>query len=111
MKQAWQKWIIVWAVAQTLYGSGVLAVSARFQANPAIGEAEFSAFQEWLGRYAAAPTGESKTALEPEGIKLAERRRAALAGLIRSDPERALGLAVSATVRLSLPASVSALLE
>src|SRR6266550_2804287 len=33
------------AVAETLQGSGALAVSAGFQASPAIREAEFSAFQ------------------------------------------------------------------
>ena len=76
-----------------------------------VSETPFANFTEWTRRYAQATTPETKAALEAEGVALAETRRAALADLIQSNPERALELAVPFAVRRAMPASVLALLE
>jgi len=76
------------------------------QSRPAL-----AAFESWAGRYAMAATPETKAGLVPEGVALAKQRRAVLAALIRSDPERALALAVPASIRSQLPEAVSAGLE
>lgn len=73
-------------------------------------ESEFAGFQDWVGRHAAAGVRE-REALEPEGVELARRRREELMGLIRTDPRRALELAVPMAVREGLPAAVLAELE
>src|SRR5256885_4920135 len=64
---------------------------------------EFALFAEWANRFHDAKTADAKTALEPEGVALAQARRDALAELIQSDPERALELAVPYRVRQALP--------
>ncbi len=67
-------------------------------------------FDEWSARYLAASTTE-KGALVPEGLRLAETRRAELKALIPADPKRALDSAVPMVVRQALPAAIVARLE
>ena len=70
----------------------------------------FAEFRHWTDRYlAAAP--DARLRLVAEGVHLAQNRRTALAGLIRSDPRSALAVAVPMTVRQELPAEVLAVLE
>lgn len=70
----------------------------------------FSKFSEWTHVYlAAGPT--EKAALETQGIEWATERRKAMAAIIESDPERALELAISDSLRRQLPSSVTKLLE
>src|SRR5258706_6279107 len=49
---------------------------------------EFSRFVEWTQRYRSASTPAEKSALEVEGVALAQARRDVLAQLIRDDPKR-----------------------
>jgi hypothetical protein len=70
-----------------------------------------ASFQSWTGRYETAATPEAKAGLVSEGVALAKQRRALLAGLIKSDPEKALALAVPASIRNQLPVEISAELE
>jgi hypothetical protein len=67
-------------------------------------------FSAWSVRYLAA-TPAQRLRLESEGAKLAATRRGVFQQLIRSDPQRALELAVPRVVRQDLPAAVVALLE
>ena len=71
----------------------------------------FARFADWAGRYVSAGQGGGSPALVREGRTLAEERRAALAGMIQTDPERALAMGVPAAVRQRLPAEVTTLLE
>lgn len=70
-----------------------------------IPEPEFSGFREWSDRFLAA-SGDDRSALEAEGVALAQVRREEMSALIRSNPERALALAVPFSVRLQLPEAV-----
>ena len=55
-------------------------------------ESDFARFRDWTARYVVAdPT--AKSGLVGEGVVLAKARREDLAGLIRSDPQRATVLA------------------
>jgi M6 family metalloprotease-like protein len=72
---------------------------------------ELAAFQSWAGRYETAATPEARAGLVAEGVALAKQRRALLAGLIKSNPEKALALAVPASIRSRLPREISAGLE
>jgi hypothetical protein len=69
------------------------------------------AFRSWTGRYVAAQTAGEKAGLLSEGVGLAKQRRALLTNLIKSNPEKALALAVPASIRTQLPKEVSAGLE
>ncbi len=73
-------------------------------------EPAFARFKDWTKRHAAA-TPQGRAALEDEGVALARARLAAMADRIRSNPQRALELAVPLVVRERMPASVRALLE
>ena len=72
---------------------------------------ELAAFQSWADRYATAATPGAKAGLVAEGLALVKQRRVLLAGLIKSNPEKALALAVPASVRSQLPGEISAGLE
>jgi hypothetical protein len=71
----------------------------------------FRKFAAWCERYRAARSNEERSSLESEGRQLAQERRAALASLIRDNPELALSLAVPFEVRQTLPASFLELFE
>lgn len=73
-------------------------------------EPAFARFHEWTTRYLAAPIND-RTALEAEGLVLAQTRRAELKELIVTNPEHALDLAVPLALRQQLPDSVVELLE
>jgi len=75
-----------------------------------VAEPAFARFAEWANKYRAADATD-KAAMEQEGVQLARERREALRGLIQTDPERALALAVPVGVRGSLPDAVNGLLE
>jgi len=68
-------------------------------------------FRDWLRTYRDAPSIHVKAAMEATGLALAEDRRAKLAGLIVSDPERALKWALSESERSGLPIGVVNRLE
>ena len=76
----------------------------------ATGDGSFDRFAAWLREYVAAPSGRKRDLLE-RGEPLAAERRAELRGLIRSDPGRALAMAVPLSVRRQLPSSILGLLE
>jgi hypothetical protein len=67
---------------------------------------ELASFSDWANR-AVASAGTN----EPQGLALAQQRRAALLNLIKSDPAAALASAVPANVRSQLPAPIVAQLE
>lgn len=76
----------------------------------------FGEFREWLRRRREAAGGPGAGPgmpgeLESEGLALAHRRRDALLALIRTDPRRALAMALSERERAELPAAIGALLE
>lgn len=100
------------APAQSIAPAQSVAVAAAGAPAAAVqsGLPEFDRFNAWLARYLAAAPAD-RAALLAEGRELAAARRAALARLIVSDPERALGLAVSMVARQQLPAELLALLE
>ena len=74
-------------------------------------EPEFAAFKAWVSRHNAAPSVAEKNALESEGLTLATERLRKMADLIQADPERAIALAVPASIRSQLPAAMAALTE
>ncbi len=79
-----------------------------WEASPS--EAPFAAFAGWARRFQdVAPAGRS--ALESEGVTLALARLTALANLIQANPERALALAVPASLRAILPESIRSVSE
>jgi len=90
--------------------SNILFRTAAIWWQQPIAEEPFARFHDWAERYVAAPLAD-KAALETEGIYLSKERRQALVTLIRSDPERALQLAVPIGVRKALPDPVSDQLE
>jgi len=67
-------------------------------------------FSDWGKRFQASALNE-RAAMVDQGVRLAQARRSELAGLIRTDPERALASTVSAATRRLLPAAVRELLE
>jgi uncharacterized delta-60 repeat protein len=71
-------------------------------------QTEFKAFTEWTQRYLAAADHEG---LVKEGLQLAAIRREAMVKMIRTNPERALALAVPFMVRKKLPEEVVSMLE
>ena len=84
------------------------AADVRWQGP--IAEGDFSRFRDWTRSYLAADSS-AKGSLAADGIALAKARRDDMTGLIKSDPRRALELAVPAGVRRDLPAEVAAQLE
>ena len=79
--------------------------------NQPVSEPEFVAFKAWVVRHDAAPSVVEKNALESEGVTLATARLRKMVDLIQADPERAIALAVPASVRSQLPAVMAALIE
>src|SRR4029077_8709511 len=73
----------------------------------------FTNFRAWVQRYVTnSVTGKTVRPLQiSEGVRLAVKRREALAELIKSDPARAIALSVPAHVRRSLPSAVVQELE
>jgi hypothetical protein len=69
-----------------------------------------SDFARWTEDYLRAGIPASNASVS-EGVRLAQERRAALAHLIRTDPEEALKNAVPLAVRAQLPGAITALLE
>ena len=90
-------------------GSNTLAYASAWsaeQSHPALKD-----FSAWAARFSTAPTPTAKAQLVPEGVVLAQQRRAALGKLIRLDPQKALALAVPASVRQQLPPEIDSQLE
>ncbi|HEY1109555.1 MAG TPA: hypothetical protein VGE76_13000, partial [Opitutaceae bacterium] len=69
------------------------------------------AFRAWTERYRGAPSLTARLVLEPEGVALAQARRAEMRKLIVTDPRQALAVTVPMVVRQELPAAVLAQLE
>jgi hypothetical protein len=90
-------------------GTAGATVETRIEL-PADIEADFSRFEEWIGKYTVG-TPDAKTALLPAGIELAKARRTTLQKLIVSNPQAALQRAVSWKTRQLLPSSIVELLE
>ncbi|TAK96422.1 MAG: PKD domain-containing protein [Verrucomicrobia bacterium] len=95
------------AAAQT--ASPLFRTRAMVWAEP-VPESAFARFKDWTQRYLSIEPA-SRAGLVAEGIELATARRAALKELIKTDPERALQLAVPSGVRKQLPAEITSLLE
>jgi len=95
-------------------GKGLLSAAKPAEA-PARHRADypgaFDGFQDWVERYTAAADSDAKAALLDEGVQLAIARRALMAKLIESDPQRALELAAPWHWRKQLPPAVCAYLE
>src|SRR6266540_3106141 len=68
-------------------------------------------FSHWVEQYFSTPNADKSIALVAEGRALAAQRRAALAGLIETNPKHALELAAPWRWRQELPAEIAALLE
>src|SRR5581483_10623897 len=64
------------------------------------------AFRDWTVKYSNIDRSTSRGSLMSEGIHLARSRRVVLENLIRSDPARAISLAIPASVRKTLPPQV-----
>jgi hypothetical protein len=74
----------------------------------------FAAFDLWIQNHLEAATHPGPSVSAPsqtDGTRIAQRRRAAMEDLIRSDPRRALELAIPDSVRATLPASVAVWIE
>lgn len=67
-------------------------------------------FSKWTERYLKATPAE-RTAMEDEGIQLAEARRPAFKEMIRENPREAIATAVPMVVRQKLPQRILSLLE
>ncbi len=67
-------------------------------------------FRNWAERYLAAPP-ERRTQLLPEGTQLATARAETMAGLIKFEPEVAIGALLPYSLRRSLPPEVAAKIE
>ncbi len=76
-----------------------------------IREETFARFHDWAEQYVKAASDADRAALERAGVELAAQRRSELSALIRTDPERALELAVPLSIREALPRTVTGLLE
>jgi hypothetical protein len=74
-------------------------------------EESFARFHDWAEQYVRESSPTAKAGLEREGIELAQKRRQELAGLIQTDPERALELAVPVRIRQAFPAELTDLME
>jgi len=98
------------AVAPVRTGPSNLMPAADVRWQDPIAEGDFSRFRDWTRSYLAADPS-AQGFLAAEGIALAKARREDMTGLIKSDPRRALELAVPASVRRDLPAEVAAQLE
>jgi hypothetical protein len=95
------------AIAASAVTTTPALIASGWQAGA---QAEFAAFRLWTEQYRQAASAD-RLHLLPEGLKLAQARRAALAQLIRTDPRAALAAAVPPDVRAQLPAEIEALLE
>jgi len=98
------------AVAPVRTGPSNLMPAADVRWRGPIAEGDFSRFRDWTRSYLAADPS-AKGSLAADGIALAKARRDDMTGLIKSDPRRALELAVPASIRRDLPAEVAAQLE
>src|SRR5437588_7278937 len=87
------------------------AAPAAVTATTAVKPNDFEAFNSWLEAYFAAPSPAAKAALLDTGEQLAKARRQEMVRLIKTDPEHALELAVSYSLRKHLPPRVNGLLE
>lgn len=75
-------------------------------------EPAFWEFEAWLHHYRnAAPSARTAHELHDRGLRLADLRRIEMTDLIRSDPRRALELAIAEDLRAELPPTVRARLE
>ncbi len=76
-------------------------------------ESDFARFADWAKRFARtnSAVAAARRTVEPLGLGLARERRRALAGLIRTNPARALELAVPRHIRRSLPPAIADELE
>lgn len=98
------------AVAPVRTGPSNLMPAADVRWQDPIAEGDFSRFRDWTRSYLAADPS-AQESLAAEGIALAKARREDMTSLIKSDPRRALELAVPSSVRRDLPAEVAAQLE
>lgn len=103
--------VVMFAVILPVYSQSMrrLTYASDWQQEQAL--SAHVAFRSWTERYVAAPTAGAKAGLLSEGVALAKQRRAMMADLIKSNPEKALALAVPASLRSQLPVGIFAELE
>ena len=77
---------------------------------PAPDMAKIAAFETWSERWTAA-TPQERSAMTPEGVRLATERRMEFKSLIASNPREALEKSVPRVVRQDLPGEIVAVLE
>ena len=70
----------------------------------------FDSFNDWSEKYSKASSSE-RSALESQGVIMADARRKRLADLARHDPSRALGLVLSMAELADLPENIRAACE
>jgi uncharacterized repeat protein (TIGR01451 family) len=105
------------AAAALTLASGALARTEATNLSYATGWSQphtdpaIAAFDSWASQFAAAPGAVTRTQMLPDGLSLARQRRAALAELIKSNPQEALASAVPVSVRRQLPPDLAAELE
>ena len=99
----------VWGHQEPVRTAQSLGYANAWDQQPA--DSVFAAFNDWAARFVAAADSNTREALSAEGLTLATQRRAALAELLRSNPQRALSIAVPASARQQFPAEIQAQLE
>src|SRR5215471_15986604 len=68
-------------------------------------------FDAWAKRYATSASVRASSSSTAEGLALAKERRTALLELIKSEPSRAIAVAVPNRIRKQLPADIQEQLE
>jgi len=109
-------------LASLLAGPGGVAASPAVATGGGLPYAEawgrgepgpaFAAFQSWASRFVLdGASADLSSDAVADGVEMARQRRAVLLDLMRTDPERALALAVPAAARERLPIEIRGLLE
>ena len=98
------------SVSHSTKAKAMIITSASLAAAMPVRSRASGPLAAWSVRYFEA-RADDKERLEAEGLQLAEAQRMRMAGLIQSDPQRALEQAVPMVVRQQLPAFVLARIE
>ncbi len=83
---------------------------ARFPMVPANALSDVSGFRRWAERYLSS-TADQQAVMVEEGVDLAQKHRAALKSMLKTDPRAALEQAVPMAMRQRLPTEVKKFLE
>src|SRR5215831_3221897 len=90
----------------SLVAAQAAAPNAQGPSDTSLARSELASFSSWAARYRQVADLVEKGRLVAEGIKLADRRAAAMSSLIHSDPEQALANSISTQMLRALPREV-----